>query len=54
MHRTIVAMLVIGVSLYPANVNSFERKMDAPLDGFSLPHARTERGWESKSTQVFI
>ncbi len=48
MQRTIVALFVIGVFLHPANANSFEPKVDAPLDGFSLPHARTERGWESK------
>ncbi|GAC1437420.1 MAG: transferrin receptor-like dimerization domain-containing protein [Terriglobales bacterium] len=48
MQRTIVAFFIIGIFLHPANANSFEHKMDAPLDGFSLPHARTERGWESK------
>ena len=53
MRRSVLALFVIGVFLIPANADWSERnwsepKLDAPLDGFSSPHARTEREWESK------
>ncbi len=53
MRRSLLALFVIGVFLIPANAdrsepNWSEPKVDAPLDGFSLPHARIEREWESK------
>ena len=48
MRRSILALLVIGLFLHPANADSPDANADAPLDGFSSPHARTEREWESK------
>ncbi len=48
MRRSVLALLVIGVFLIPANADWSEPKADAPLDGFSAQHARTEREWESK------
>jgi N-acetylated-alpha-linked acidic dipeptidase len=48
MRQSILAVFVIGLFLHPANGGSSEPKVDAPLDGFSLPHARVEREWESK------
>jgi N-acetylated-alpha-linked acidic dipeptidase len=48
MRRTILALLVIGLFLHSANADSPETNTDAPLDGFSAQHARTERDWESK------
>ncbi len=48
MRRSVLALFVIGVFLIPANADWSEPKADAPLDGFSSPHARTEREWESK------
>ena len=48
MRRSVLALFVIGVFLIPANADWSEPKADAPLDGFSMPHARIEREWESK------
>ncbi len=48
MRRTILALLVIGLFLHSANADSPEANANAPLDGFSPAHARTEREWESK------
>jgi N-acetylated-alpha-linked acidic dipeptidase len=48
MQRSILALLVVGLFLLSANADSPELNADAPLDGFSSQHARSEREWESK------
>ena len=48
MRRSTLALLVIALFLHSANADSPEPKADAPLDGFSSAHARTEREWETK------
>jgi N-acetylated-alpha-linked acidic dipeptidase len=48
MRRTILALLVITLFFLSANADSPDAKANAPLDGFSAQHARTERDWESK------
>ena len=48
MRRSILALLVIGLFFLSANADSPDANTNAPLDGFSSAHARTEREWESK------
>lgn len=48
MRRSILALFVIGLFLHSAIADSPQSGEDAPLDGFSSPHARAERGWEDK------
>jgi len=48
MRRSILALLVIGLFFLSANADSPDASANAPLDGFSSAHARTEREWEGK------
>jgi len=48
MRRSILALLVIGLFFLSASADSPDANTNAPLDGFSSAHARTEREWESK------
>src|SRR6266566_5044910 len=48
MHRSILAIVMIGPFLHSAIAGPQELHADAPLSGFSSPHSLTEREWESK------